>query len=284
MRSVIGRFGIILVLAGAMSIVFMSVRPPAKVEGRQQAAANTSSLVFLPMLQRNPPPSAWVPSGLWGRVQDGGYPAPGIPVDLRAVGYENLPPIATTATNGEGYYSFNQIPSAYLGKSLYAVYQDLSGNPNRLASWRTNFFNGYTQGMTAHIGSFDVGEVRLVSPPFADTVTLPYTFRWTRRIATTTDDYEFAVFDPVDPLLRYQASGWLGYVSEYDLTSLGGGFGLNTPYGWNIEIYGPDGGRGESHYRPVSFSSYGGGSGAAARQDRRQARDPYLPAPKPERR
>ncbi|MCP4542820.1 MAG: hypothetical protein GY832_37335, partial [Chloroflexi bacterium] len=85
---------------------------------------------------------------------------------------------------------------------------------------------------------------------------LPYTFQWTRRTSTPSDSYELNLFDPADNDPWWWTYPALGYVDSYTLAGLPAGFAIGTQYGWNVWVYGPDGGAGISYYyRSVTFSS-----------------------------
>jgi hypothetical protein len=165
----------------------------------------------------------------------------------------------TTTTGADGSYSFTGVPSLGSGQRYYVRYQNPGGTyTGRLWFWGTRRLDSYTAGTNVAIGDFDIADIPMVSPAHGATVTLPYTFQWTRRSATPSDSYEFDLFDPSDGSPYWWTDPTLGYVGSYTLNSLPSGFSPSTQYGWDVWVYSPDGGSGESYYyRTVTFSNAG---------------------------
>jgi hypothetical protein len=201
-----------------------------------------------------PPPV----SGIYGQVRYNGNPIAGINLVLR---YYDGSAWSTwgsaVATDASGNYRFTGVPSLGSGQKYYVYYANGSNgnadNSNYLASWLSFLLTSYTAGANVLGGNFDIADVTLASPSGGSSVTLPHTFTWNRRTATTTDNYEFDLFDPTDED-PWVYVGNLGYVNGFTLNSLPTGFSLNTSYGWSPWVYGPDGGGGASYwYRTVTF-------------------------------
>ncbi|MGB4868478.1 MAG: hypothetical protein WBP47_00450, partial [Candidatus Promineifilaceae bacterium] len=86
----------------------------------------------------------------------------------------------------------------------------------------------------------------------------PYTFHWTPRPASTTDSYEFNLFDYDDNDPYFYTDPPLGYVGAFTLLSLPPGFAPGVYYVWDIWVYCPDGGYGISYWSYyVRFSTTG---------------------------
>jgi hypothetical protein len=210
--------------------------------------------------------------------------------------------VLTAATGADGSYTFANAPTLSAGQEYYVRYNNGDdGNfsdPRYLALWQSYAIESYTAGTSVAGGEFDIANIPLVSPSPGAWVPLPQTFQWTRRTATTTDSYEFNLFDPSDSDPWWWTDPALGYVGSYTLSSLPSGFFPGTSYEWNVWVYGPDGGIGISYYTwMVTFATSTGsdadvsvhpGAGTAqvrsgirsARLDRlAQKRKPHLVLP-----
>ena len=147
-------------------------------------------------------------------------------------------------------------PLADAGQRYYLRYLN-SSESSRLSYWGTRSQTNYTAGSAVAIGDFDVANIALVSPASGAKVGLPTTFRWARRTATSYDSYELDLYDPGDHNPWWWTNG-IGYVDNYVLNGLPGGFGANTQYGWFAAVYSPDGGYGEPYYyRTITFTDVG---------------------------
>ncbi len=202
-------------------------------------------------------------SGIYGRVTYQGSPVAGVYLALWFYNGSSWSTVLTTATQADGSYRFTGVPGLATGQRYYVRYNNGSdgnpSNPSYLAAWYSFDITTYTAGANVAGGDFDIANIALSSPAPGATVSLPQAFSWVRRTATTSDDYEWDLFDPAD-MNPWVYFGPLGYVSDFTLNSLPSGFTFGTPYGWNVWVNASDGGSGVSYYyRTVTFS--GGGTG-----------------------
>ncbi|MGD2165247.1 MAG: hypothetical protein PVH50_06940 [Anaerolineae bacterium] len=219
--------------------------------------------------------------GIHGQVTYQGSPVAGINLALRYYNGSSWSTADTTTTQADGSYAFTDATSLGSGETYYVRYDNGDyGNPsdsNYLAFWRSYDITSYTAGESVAGGDFDIANITLVSPSNGETVTLPQTFEWERRTATTSDSYEFHLFDPTDGD-PWVYSGSLGYVSSFTLESLPTGFTTGTPYGWMVWASGPDDGYGGSYYyRSVTFSNTGATLGDGADEERSAAELGFIP-------
>jgi uncharacterized repeat protein (TIGR01451 family) len=247
------------------------------------ASFNIPAHVYLPLILKQPtltptptPTSTPTPTptatpipylGIHGHVTFNGATASGVSLLLRFYNGSSWSTLATTTTDINGNYYFLSAPTLGGGQQYHVRYLNNSDN-TKLYFWDTRYLTTYTAGTSVAIGDFDIANIPLVSPSSGAIVSLPQTFQWTRRSATTTDSYEFDLFNPGNPP-NYTPVWWtyppLGYVSSYSLNSLPSGFSPGVQYGWFIAVYSPDGGYGESfYYRPVTFSNTGFGPALGA--------------------
>lgn len=195
--------------------------------------------------------------GIYGRVTQNGVPAANIVLSMRYFDGVSSSTIATTTTDADGYYHFRNIPSLTGTKKDYHVrYQNPGPDLDRLWSWSTRVITSYVGGTDVAIGNFDLANISLVDPAPSSTIALPYRFQWTPRPATPTDSYEVDFFDPVDRNPWVWTNPPLGYVNSTVISSIDSSFSSGVWYGWDVWVYGPDGGYGESHYyNPVQFAN-----------------------------
>ncbi len=243
---------ICLVLAVGIGLL----REESKAVAQPPAAARQTGYVYLPLLTRYAPP----PSGIYGVVRDGGIAMGNIPLTLRVWNGVQAINFATTTTDSNGLYSFKGMPTLYGGQYYYVIYASAIGDFNHLAWWSTRTLDYYIAGSNVEIGNFDIGNVYLTAPVSGTQVALPQTFTWTPRAAVPTDSYELAIFDPNNGPANWWASG-LGYVGSYDVaaSALPGSFHTFTPYVWDVWVYAPFDGYGESLYFDITFSYLGPG-------------------------
>jgi hypothetical protein len=214
------------------------------------------SKIYLPLVLNNHPP---VSAGIYGRVTQGGIAVSGVPLSLYLYSGSSWSPYATTTTDPDGRYSFASAPSLGSGQQYYVRYSNPGGAyDGRLWFWRTRYLTSYSAGSGVAIGDFDIADISLVSPNHGAAVSLPYTFQWNRRPATGSDSYEFNLLDPADNTPWWRTDPVLGYVGSHALSSLPSGFSANTPYGWYVAVFSPDGGYGASrYYHTVTFLNAG---------------------------
>jgi M6 family metalloprotease-like protein len=219
------------------------------------APPSNPSTLFLPFIAKVYSP----PKGIYGRITQSGAPVAGVSLDLRFYNGSSWSTYATTSSSSDGRFAFTNAPSLANGQGYYVRYQNPGGTyAGRLWFWSTRVLTSYSAGSAVAIGDFDIADIPMVSPSHGATITLPYTFQWTRRPATPSDSYEFDLFDPADYNPYWWTNPSLGYVGSYTLNSLPAGFNPATQYGWDVWVYSPDGGMGGSYYyRSVTFSNAG---------------------------
>ena len=201
--------------------------------------------------------------GIYGHVSYNGSDASGIYLVLRHYnGSEWVTEGSAVATDSNGDYMFTGAPTLGSGEVYYVRYENgNNGNldvTDYLSAWYSFQLSSYTAGTSVHGGDFDIADIVQVSPDSSATVTLPQTFTWTRRSATTSDSYAFNLYDPDDSNTEYESEK-LGYVDNYTLNSLPSGFVYDKQYAWYVKAYAPDDGFGYPYYaRYITFT--GGGA------------------------
>jgi hypothetical protein len=196
--------------------------------------------------------------GIHGRVTLNGAAAGGVALQLRYFNGATWSTYTSTVTAGDGSYAFTTAPTLGTGQKLYVRYQNVTQTAGRLFLWSTRTVTAYSAGTALDLGSFDIGDVGLISPAAGASVSLPSAFQWTRRPATPSDSYIVEIYDPSDYQPRW-LSPVLGYADTYILNSLASALATYTPYAWDIVISSPDGGSGVSRVaRLVQFTNRGG--------------------------
>jgi hypothetical protein len=227
------------------------VSAPSSVGQTQEvplAIGTPDPTIYLPLVLKN----YFAGTGIYGLVTLNGTPAAGVSLDLRFYNGLTLSTAATTTTDANGRYSFTSAASLSAGQTYYVRFLNPATTADgRLGIWLTGDLTSYSAGSSVDIGDFDLADIALSPTPGAP-VSLPATFQWTRRSATSSDSYQFELFDPNGP--SDYLSPLLGYAGDYTLNSLPGGFGTGTPYGWDVLVHSPDGGFGGSfYYNGVTF-------------------------------
>ncbi len=207
-------------------------------------------------------------NGIYGRVTYQGNAIGGIYLVLRSclTATQTCTDQDIKPTQPDGTYQFVGAPGLASGAVYHVMYLNGSNgntdNSNYLGAWVTADFSSYSAGATVAAGDFDIADVPLVAPAAGAQVALPYTFQWTPRAASPTDNYVLELFDTMG-LHVWWTNPYLGYVDHYALPSLPpGGFTTGVVYLWAIVVYGPDGSSsGVTHgARPVIFTSSGLGN------------------------
>lgn len=231
--------------------LFNRALSPAEIQeiysaGSAGLCQNTLIRVRLPIVTNQ------IPS-LSGKVTMNGSPASNVPLDLRFNDGTSWSTFASTTTDAKGNYIFQNAPALKNGQKYYVRYLNNS-DPSRLYTWHTPENTTYGSVTTVVFDPFDIANIILQSPEPGATVSLPVTFTWTLRPASPNDNYEFNLFDPADGNPYYYTNPPLGYKNAYGLRSLPANFVKGVEYGWDIFVYSPDGGYGESYYYyPVTF-------------------------------
>ena len=202
--------------SAAGTITFSNVAPStskcgAPVNGTFNWTANWSASSPDPTATPVPPtatPTATPPSvtGINGQVLNKGAGITGIQVGLFACDSstdcdpEQQTPAATTKTVAGGSYNFSGAASLPAGQKYSVFYlNDEAGgniaNDTLLYRWYGQSITSYTAGNSASGGTFDIGEIQLLTPSDGITATFPVTFTWTARTAVTGENYAWTLYD-----------------------------------------------------------------------------------------
>ena len=195
--------------------------------------------VYLPMLTK---PS----NTIYGHVTDDGNPAANVTLVLWRETGVTASPLITVTTNLSGDYTFQGMPALGPDQAYWVRYENDS-NSDRLAAWYTRQLTSFPDGSMVNMGSFDIANVVLTSPPAGTKIVLPTSFQWTPRPATMTDSYQISIFDYFDGIPYYD-SPLQGYTGSYNLSSMPAGFQYCNPYFWGVTVNSPDGGYGISYW------------------------------------
>jgi len=189
--------------------------------------------------------------GIYGKVTQNGSPAQYVNLELRFYDGYSWSTKKTTYTDSNGDFSFTNIPSLSQGQEYYVRYLNYNHDPSRVVLWGTNPLLEYQIDTNIHIGDFDIAGIPLKSPSNNATISLPYIFQWTKRSPTSTDVYEFNLFDPSD------TNNWwwvvVGDSDNHKLYCLPNNFSTGKLYGWELFLYNNDG-YGISFYREITIS------------------------------
>jgi hypothetical protein len=169
---------------------------------------------------------------IYGTVRDNNSLASGVPLALYYYNGHRSTPLYTI-TNSSGNYNLRDTSSLPVGHTYQVAYLNNEGNSNRLSRWYCNSFKGYVAGQSYAACSFDIHDVVAFSPGDSSTVHSPVTFSWNRR-APTSDSYDLRLHD--DNFATYFESGTLGYVNNYTLYNLPGGFNFGILYDWDVMV------------------------------------------------
>jgi uncharacterized repeat protein (TIGR01451 family) len=213
-------------------------------------AVSVPSLTFIPTINKS-----YAVARLYGNVSQSYAMSAMVALELRFYNGSTWSTLQTTSSNSNGDYQFF-VPTLGPGQMYYVRYLN-SSDYTRLSYWRTRVLTSFTGLSDVAIGDFNVANISLNSPPPGLLVSLPTMFQWGTRPGMSSDSYEFNLIDYTD------GNPWwwtppLGNVNSYTLNSLPFGFNTNTPYGWYVGVYSPDGGYGESFYiNVIGFSNTG---------------------------
>ena len=229
-----------------------------------------SRMAYLPLILRKAPPptptpTATVtptatptatpasPSGIYGRVTYNNGPGAGIKLTLQKYNSNSESTVATTYADHDGRYSFQGAPTLPTGYTYYVRFGPNEDDNRFVYIWFGPDISSYHSGANVHGGDFDIGDVKMSSPPPGITRSLPVTFTWTKR-PYTRDTYRFILFDPDT------GNGWrtddLGYVDHVTITGLPSDVRYGKAYGWYPRPYnGSDSFGMPYYYRLITFSS-----------------------------
>jgi hypothetical protein len=144
---------------------------------------------------------------------------------------------ATVTTAGDGSYNFIGAPSLATGQEYYVLYantNDPNPGPGYLWNWYANSISSYTAGTAVAGGDFDVADIAFVSPADGASATLPATFCWTPRSAST-DNYKLVFYNPATD--KVASTDYLGYVDCVTITGLPSGWPSGETYTWWVRAY-----------------------------------------------
>jgi hypothetical protein len=197
-------------------------------------------------------------------VTKNGESAIGVPLSLRFYNGSAWSTLEETTSGESGFYSFPDAPSLGANQRYYVRFINNASTPipGCLWFWGTKTLTTYYSGGEVNIGTFDIADIALVSPEHGWAGSLPVQFNWTPRPSTTTDSYEFDLYDANNS----SGPSWytnppLGYVSTYRLSALPANFEFNVPYAWEVWVYAPDGSYGVSYQtNRITFAATGSGA------------------------
>ncbi len=242
------------------------------------ATASATSSTPSPTPSLTPTPTATPTTAvgaLTGWVTLSGTPVPDLPLELSLLGGDDEPVVASTRTDAQGRYTFDNVPLPEAiqlptpiplfpwetptppGPASYAVdYRNPFALAGRLAKWRAAPVYHLSQGAAVAGGDFDIADVPLGEPgPTPPVRSLPVTFRWTPRSGTPGEAGESYRFHLIDPSVssREFTSPDLGHVGQYTLTTLPDGWDSGTTFAWTVDVTTPAGaGQARDRY-PVRF-------------------------------
>jgi hypothetical protein len=206
--------------------------------------------VYLPLVRLNdyqPLPA------LHGRLTWQGAAAAGETVVLRLLDGGRWSDLASTMTNGEGSYVFGGLPALDDHQRYEVAYTNISGAPDRVASWISRPVPSYALGADVGISNFDLSGISLLAPPESAEITLPAAFTWSPRTVSPGDYYALVLLEPGGTAPVYQGPLQRN-ADQFILAALPPGLDWTTPYLWSIWIYSPDGALAQpTVFRTVSF-------------------------------
>jgi hypothetical protein len=204
--------------------------------------------------------------GMHGWVTYHGNPISGVTINLMFFNGSSTSAIRSTTTKADGSYQLVNLPTLIPGQQYYASFSN-SASSDFVAACIGAIYSFYYAGTSMWGGDFDIANIPQISPPNGATITLPYTFQWTKRSGVPSDSYKLEIWSDnawwnSDPL-------GFGYVSSYTMNTLPSGLSFGTSYHWDVAVQTqPINGGGGSYCRSfdqnrtLTFSS-----GVAASQD-----------------
>ncbi len=235
----------VLALVIGVGVLFLPSAGTAKRAEAYSPSIVITHKLFLPLVAKPFPP------GIAGTVNVNGAAAPGIGVNLEFYDGVTTSIIMSANTGPDGVYQFLGAPSLAKGQHYDVKYQRPTGITDTLRSWTTNSITGYVSGASVGMPPFDIANVPLLQPSANTTVTLPFNFQWTVRPSTHTDSYAFEIRNSAVPTTF--SSGQLGYVGNFNLTTVPVSFTTGVQYPWFIRVQSPDGGVGFTASQDVAF-------------------------------
>jgi hypothetical protein len=205
----------------------------------------------LPQPSATPSPTVPGEAGISGRVTYNGAPAASIVLTLQRWDGANTSPADATITDSQGHYSFSSAPALGSGELYWVYFGPNSSDDTYLYRWRGPDIETYSPGMAVAGGDFDIANVELLAPAYGAQVSFPVAFAWQRR-GIAGDSYQWHLFDPAG-----EDEWWtdpLEDVGSFTLSGLAEDMAYDHEYGWDVWVYTPEDGFGDSYYlRTVTF-------------------------------
>lgn len=213
-----------------------SVYPVPPIPG--PAHINKPGNVFLPLVTK--PFIVKTGQGfINGQINRNGVNLVGIPIELVSSDGQIWNSIASTTSDSKGGYSFSPLP-ALQPDQVYAVEVNQQGNANGLLGfWRSRILKTVRFDSQIDLGSTNLADINLVSPNTGYSGSFPITFTWELRSSLTYEFYAFDIFDPLDGDPNFMDLPFRSN-NGVTLSTLPGGFSMNTPIGWAVSVFGPD--------------------------------------------
>jgi hypothetical protein len=152
----------------------------------------------------SPTPAPQATNGINGQVRATGQGVAGINVWLVACPNEGEcdpaagAPVAQAQTDAGGFYNITNAPTLPAGQYYFVYYlNDEQGgniaNDNYLYRWFGPVLEQYTAGASVDGGSFDIGDIVLLTPADGQSA-LPQQFTWRQR-AVAAENYVWVMYD-----------------------------------------------------------------------------------------
>ena len=221
-------------------------------------------------------PASLADVGIYGHLLANGTPVANMPLELRQYNSSADTSVATATTDANGYYLFTNTLSLPSGYAYYVRFGPNTTNPAYVSAWYGPDVTAYTAGQLVFGGDLEIADISLQSPPNNVTTSLPATFTWSRRNATS-DSYRWYMADT--SFTQRWRTGPLGYVNQFTLTNLPSGAAYDTPYCWYVAVSEGSSGSGYSFYcRLITYSSVGTSNGLEGGTVYALAIDPATPS------
>lgn len=207
-------------------------------------------------------PTAVPPRGISGRVFYKGVGVSNIKVQLEIclVG-GSCDMKERTTTDANGTYNFPYAPTSNGVLAYQVTYRNGSDGGNSFDSrylryWQSFAILDYDYAERVDGGSFDIANIAFTAPANNATVSVPFTFRWNSRNIAGEKAQWF--IDSSADLFGTCDQQTADANTSFELTTLDcGGFSpipTGTPIEWHVDVFGSDGGSGQSQVGTVIFN------------------------------
>ena len=150
-------------------------------------------------------------------------------------------------TDETGYFELHYRPDIPPGTTCRLQFADFGINPpdGSLLAWTSPPLYPYPDPLSPHPLDVNVEDILPISPPHLSQVHFPVTFTWRKVTGFPDANYQLKITygTPGD-----YYSPPLGDVDHYTINSLPG-ITLNSPYYWQLDVYGSDGSYGAGRIR-----------------------------------